>query len=259
MTYKETIQLRLTLEKKFYPKLRKGLKTLLLDFIEYLKTGGAVSERLMNVIVTGDKLRDLVNEMYITSGMSFAKVYYKELAQLKEDLTPTWESEMIRYANEMAGIKVVTITATQRIMFLNLFQALTNEAFEQGYGVEKTATYLRRELLRQGVEYQKWMARRIAQTEILGASNRAQSIVANRINDIVKLQKVWSTGGMSKTERHTLIPELNTGEAIPLDQPFRFVNQNGNVVEMMEPGDTSLGAGPEDVVNCKCIVKHVLA
>jgi len=52
--------------------------------------------------------------------------------------------------------------------------------------------------------------------------------------------------------RHTHV-DLN-GRVIRFDEPF--ISQRGN--RMMHPGDRSLGAGPEDWVNCRCVALYTL-
>ena len=42
------------------------------------------------------------------------------------------------------------------------------------------------------------------------------------------------------------------GEIIDADEPFQVGDY-----EMMRPGDESLGAGPEEIVNCRCAVLYL--
>ncbi len=62
--------------------------------------------------------------------------------------------------------------------------------------------------------------------------------------------KFWDSAGDKRT-RHTHL-ELESRYkrigGIPLDEPF--VSSSG--ARMLYPGDTSLGAGADEIVNCRC-------
>lgn len=256
MTWEETNRKRLTYERKFYPKLRRALKSMLMSVIQHLELGQKLSPEMFIVIVETDELKKALEELYLTTGLGFAKTQWKELQSIKQDETYLWEQVMQEYALLQAGMKVKTIVGTQKDTFLGLIDVIMNEAVENGYGVEKTASYLKRELLSRGIEYQKWQARRIVQTEVLGASNKAQSATIEEMNKIIPLKRQWLSGGISKTERHSML-SVN-GMIVEVGQPFIFVNQNGETRSMMFPGDSS-GGGAEDVINCKCIVQPVIS
>ncbi len=245
MTVKEVHKKRLTYERKFYPVIRKGLKAMLQSVIEYISLGQDITGDLLVVAMNSSVLEKGLHDLYLTTGTAFGNVQWKELQTLKQDMVFTWESEMQKYALLESGLKVTSIVGTQKDTFLGLIDVIMNEAVENGYGVEKTASFLKRELTERGIEYQKWQARRIVQTEVLGASNKAQIATANELP--FDVQKKWLTGGISETERHTLIPDLH-GQVRALDEPFDVGGE-----AMMQPGEGS----PENVINCKCIVQFV--
>lgn len=97
----------------------------------------------------------------------------------------------------------------------------------------------------------------IATTETLPALHAAQSEAVRQAIALgaikqEQVQKFWDDLGDNKT-RHSH-KTLGAGDAIPMDEAF--VSELGN--RMMYPGDRSLGAGAEDIVNCRCRQRIVI-
>jgi len=88
-----------------------------------------------------------------------------------------------------------------------------------------------------------WVLRRDAETLATDLGGWAQ--VADV--EIVSGVKVWRT---VRDERVRHSHEALQGQTQPLDQPF--ISGAGNL--LMHPGDQSLGAGLEDVINCRCVI-----
>jgi hypothetical protein len=94
----------------------------------------------------------------------------------------------------------------------------------------------------------------IARTEALAAFNEAREEAFRQATDtgLVKPQnvrKAWSHSG-SRNPREAHI-EMD-GQEVGLDEAF----QSPSGAQLLHPGDTSLGAGPEDIVNCGCIAEY---
>jgi hypothetical protein len=86
----------------------------------------------------------------------------------------------------------------------------------------------------------------IARTEVGVATNWAQDQVARDTD--VPMEKEWlSLADDRVRDDHR---DAN-GQRQPLDEPFVVGGD-----EMMFPGDESLGAGPEQIINCRCAVLH---
>jgi uncharacterized protein with gpF-like domain len=86
----------------------------------------------------------------------------------------------------------------------------------------------------------------IARTEVGIATNWAQDQVARGTDAL--MEKEWLSLADDRTrDDHR---DAN-GQRQPLDEPFVVGGD-----EMMFPGDDSLGAGPEQIINCRCAVLH---
>lgn len=90
----------------------------------------------------------------------------------------------------------------------------------------------------------------IARTEAIASLNRSEYEAVKQASDmgaIVESQttRIWDTAGDSRV-RHS--HEEMDGQSVGIDQPFT----TGSGDQLMYPGDTSLGAGPEETINCRC-------
>ena len=93
----------------------------------------------------------------------------------------------------------------------------------------------------------------IARTELLQSLHHAQDEGLRQLVDDGKLNagqitREWDASEDSDTRdshRHM------DGQSVGLNEPFT----SGNGALMMHPGDSSLGAGPEEIINCRCIVR----
>lgn len=94
----------------------------------------------------------------------------------------------------------------------------------------------------------------LARTETIAALNSGRSNAldqAVQAGDVEQqfIENVWQSTGDPRT-RHAHM-EMN-GQRRAYGQPF----DSPTGAQMMFPGDTSLGAGPEDVINCRCYMRQ---
>lgn len=91
----------------------------------------------------------------------------------------------------------------------------------------------------------------VARTEALTAFNQAREEAFRQTIDAGGLRpenvrKVWSATGDNRTrESHAALE----GAEVGIDEAFTA----DTGAQLMHPGDTSLGAGAEDVINCRCM------
>ena len=89
-------------------------------------------------------------------------------------------------------------------------------------------------------------ARRIAMTEVNIGYNTARQ---QAMGDAGIEYKAWlSSHGPTVREAHAQAEEDYLDEPIPMDEPFTVMEE-----QLMFPGDDSLGASLENIINCQCI------
>jgi len=96
----------------------------------------------------------------------------------------------------------------------------------------------------------------IARTEAIQSLNKAaDDAFRQAISEGTLLPsavtKTWDSAGDSRVrETHRIMD----GQVVQMDQPF----QSPDGAQLLFPGDTSLGAGGADVINCRCRVRHAV-
>ena len=92
---------------------------------------------------------------------------------------------------------------------------------------------------------------RIARTETTYAQNSARQSVGEQGKKLgFKMLKEWR----ATEDARTRIAHLDAdGQRVPVDDPFIVDGE-----ELMFPADFSLGASPENTVNCRCTVVYVI-
>lgn len=97
-------------------------------------------------------------------------------------------------------------------------------------------------------------ARTIAETETLKIINQAKGQAVRQLMQETGARRGTKTWLRTSSREPRLSHLAAVGDTVDVDEPFDVGG-----VQMMFPGDTSLGAGPEDIVNCKCGVRYDLS
>lgn len=92
---------------------------------------------------------------------------------------------------------------------------------------------------------------RVARTETTYAQNSARQSVGEQGEKLgFKMLKEWRATEDSRTrDAH----HEADGQRVPVDEPFVVDGE-----ELMFPGDFSLGASPENTINCRCTVVYII-
>jgi len=85
----------------------------------------------------------------------------------------------------------------------------------------------------------------IANTETAAAFNFARD---KAMREAGGTHKKWLLSHSPLIKEHRITHVENDGQVVPVDEPF-----NISGVKFMYPSDSSLGAGPEDIINCHCV------
>ncbi len=94
-------------------------------------------------------------------------------------------------------------------------------------------------------EISKGRAETIANTETAAAFNYSRDLA---MKEAGVTHKKWLLSHSPLIQEHRATHAENDGQTVPVDDPFDIGG-----VQFMYPSDDSLGAGPEDIINCHCV------
>jgi SPP1 gp7 family putative phage head morphogenesis protein len=209
--------------------------------------------RLAPILIAGIRLQGNRNHVraldYInTRGRPVLALFYRHIyrdqfraitAQVESKQLSNFMTEQLALLNIHAGAKITGISSTLVDTIANLIL----EMVRQG----KDHKSIAREIAKLAPEIGKKRAATIARTEVHNASMAAVE-AALKYKNIRIGSKTWVAIQDSRTRpSHSAVG----GTTVPFDQPF-----NVGGAQMMRPGDTSLGAGAEEIVNCRCSVLY---
>ena len=211
-------------------------KNILIDF-------NTIVDRVPELVNTQDLHEPYVN-LYKEAGGWFALDTYKGLFKQDEQMMlSVYEQSLEEYGKFIAAQRVTEVTQTSINEARRILKSIIAESLDEGFGVEKTATNIKK---RFGVEYgknQRWRAKRIAQTELIGASNQGAFEAARSVD--FPVVKQWLAGGPNVRDSHAKV----NGTRLKMDEKFVLYGPKG-VSHGLHPGDPELPAS--ELVNCHC-------
>jgi len=206
-------------------------------------------------LIKEDELTDTFYSLYEDVGSAFRTSLAISLKErglvyntksMEDDL---WREDMRAYAELVLSGHMSMMTETTKQAMLGILRQSIRDGRDAGLGIEKLATQVRNDLISKYGILEKYRARRIAQTEVLSASNYSSFLAAK--DSGVPMKKRWLTAppGLAKTERHTLLEPALGRQRLMMNEAF-----NINGADMMHPGDPAGGA--ENVINCRCAIGY---
>lgn len=157
---------------------------------------------------------------------------------------------VLRYIAEEAGKKIRFLDKTTADAVRHHIQSAIASAIAEGSNMVETATAIIEAGIDGGMEIRRGRANAIAQTETTAAYNHAD-LEAYRQSDLVE-EREWVSQG---ADGHTRPSHLEmTGAVAKLDEPFVFPSGD----RVMFPGDSSLGADPSEIIECRCYTMPIL-
>ena len=176
--------------------------------------------------------------LIVDAGLPIAKATARDLraekAALEDDV---WLAALRTYATSRAGTEIRVVSGTWKDTLVKLLRQIL--ADDLAISIEKATKELYQRYL---ATLEKWMCRRIAQTEAMIGMAEAANDAAQTLS--IPFTKQWCISGLGNTRASH---ELMDGVIVDEDEPF--VLPGGM---MMYPHDTSLGADAGEIINCAC-------
>lgn len=191
---------------------------------------------ILDIINTTDDFRPELTELYKEVVVFFGLDTYRQFIK-REPTESTFERYALDYLDIYGGLKIISIQDTRKDLvgkLLAKYRADNLTLFEAFVELKKA--------LKLDTLYQ---AERIARTEILAASNWGQWKGAQETG--LNMMKAWIPR-LDGRQRVTHGEMINHPE-VPINDTFMV---NGS--EMLYPGDWN--GGPENTVNCRCVLKY---
>ena len=226
----------------------------------YLKVGRDFVDRVkrfgIQVVTDGDvktadvqPVVDAYKQIFTDSVMQFA-AYGRKIFPKSKKFDPV-EYENSRWIRDIqANIdKLITASGFSEKLYGTAIDEITrvariyiDQGISTGMSIESIADLIVKDYLDIYGESSKWMARRVAQTETIRASNFGTKEGVNSLG--VEYTQSWLATNDGK-ERETHAQAAIDNDHIPSDQLFRV---GGYDCEY--PGDPNLP--PEESINCRC-------
>jgi len=209
--------------------------------------------RLAPILIAGIRLQanrnharaiDYVNKR----GRPLLALFYRHIyrdqyraitAQVEEKALTRFMGEQVAWLTINAGAKITNISTT----LADMVAGLIIDMVRQGKSTKRIAA----EIAKRAPELGKKRAMVIARTETHNAA-MAGVEAALKYKNIKVGSKTWVAINDNRTRpSHVAVG----GTTVPFDEPFSVGG-----AQMMRPGDASLGAGAEEIVNCRCSILY---
>lgn len=187
-------------------------------------------------------LGDWFEGLYVNAGVPMAKTTAKALATAAGAAAVTessaWMSSMKRYARQRAGSQITIVSGTLKDSLVSLTRSIMEE--EIGWGVEKLTKRIYHDYQE---TLEKWMCRRIAQTETMVALGQSAEMAARTLE--IDYTKQWCISGLGNTrDSHEQM------DGIEVEKDEMFILPGGDM--MYYPHDVSMNPSPGEIINCAC-------
>lgn len=199
----------------------------------FLKGGGKDLEEAFNP----DRWLKLFRVIYVMVGGSFAQSTLEKLPGVKErkQEEDVWEKFIENYLKKNAAKKVKNILNTT----MKSLQDILSKGEREGLGIFEIRKEIDKLYLEKIIPHRSEV---IARTEIISASNMGSQ--AGAMASELPMEKEW----LSTRDERTRDDHLEAdGQTQDLDEPYEVGGE-----KFMFPGDSSLGASPENIIQCRC-------
>jgi len=185
-------------------------------------------------------LRRYLMSIWADTGSYFARDMSEKIIQRQEKEGEFWEEAYIRYMAQRIIGKATGIARTQATLFNSVIDLVIEEGYREGLSIDAITERLQYELGKKMKVVQAYEARRIAQTETIGAANKGSFDGA--MSTGLDIKKGWLTSGLKGVrDSHALYESYGF---IPMSQEYAF--------GLLHPGDPNGSA--EEIINCRCTI-----
>lgn len=212
----------------------------------------ALDRNLLDAVETPDPYFSKgIKEIYEKMIRETVGEFENKFEELEKDIVKSkWEQMIDDYLSTIGAERITEIISYTKKYVVNRLKPILREGVANGDSIAAIG----RKIISDIDEYKKgfstYRAERIARTEIVGSSNWASfgSVQAAGLSD--KVRKKWSAREDGRErEAHR---EMNSKEAIPLNDKFEVRRLDGGFDLMEFPGDPRGSAG--NVINCRCAI-----
>lgn len=225
-------------------EVKKALTVALADYMNRVSNAASLGDFITeaNKHIDQKPIQDAVTRIYTRVGPDFAKSTIKSLKTKKSAPDPIeldyWIEFFRMYARSKTANEITLILETSKKIFQETVQKIVLTAGETGMSMFQVAKEIQKQI---GFTNQ-YRAERIARTEIVQAANSGIFEGGKQAGIPVKKEWMPIVDQWSRPDHAAM-----AGVIIPMDQAF-----NVGGAQMMQPGDGSLGAGAEHIINCRC-------
>lgn len=243
--YREYSAMYNSLTKMFAPRIEKALRKQVKFFTDYYKDADYITP----AIIDEKPLERALAKMHVTAAINNAIRTDKYLSSYKKaskEQLNIWKQVVLEYLNQN-GLNQLAIEITDTLK--KQIQKTIEKGVREGWGIDKIVRELN------DAKFPKWMAARIARTEINKASNLGAMVAA--ADSDIEVDKEWISAIDNRTRR---IPRNQydhltmDGTVVGFDEMF-IVPSTKTIDAMLYPGDPAASAG--NLCNCRCTVAMI--
>jgi len=238
----KVIRRRVLLEAYVEPKLRRAMRQLGKDSaLEYTR-GGIGRVQAIAIADYRDRVREILVDLYGKTAKSMTKMVVDSAKAFELPIETKDENEtlaiLLEQFNAFALQEATTIANTAKEEVVEIMEPLVAEGAGEREVGRAIGSYI--------TESAPWKANRIARTEVLMASSKAQDEIVRQM-ELPPMAKEWDSSRDSRTRK-----DHRRVEPVLIDDFFSVGGKR-----MKYPGDRA--GGPEQVISCRCVANYAPA
>lgn len=207
-------------------------------------------------VIEPSGLEKIYYNLYPSLGWKFYKNTQDQLlkksthvtAKERIDYSDPWWQDAELFVQTQVATRITGVNAVSQAEYEKIIRAAVSKGIEEGWGVEKVKREIEKNVDSKWIAMRKNRARLISRTEMATVANYASYQGALNIasDNNLTIQKAWLSYKDGRTrDDHR---EMLSTEFIPNEDLFVVGSDR-----MAYPGDSSHGAGANQICNCRCV------